>query len=397
MRDYMTLTHRVLLLLFVGMFGSVSGVLAQGSFENSMQYQLPRRENELAELNQRLERIDAMVRQQMRDQSIPAYCLTVIDNGRTVFHKAYGMANIRGGRRATNDTVFGLASLTKTFTALTLLRLVDRNLINLEDPLCKYIAGLTPPYRDLTLRQLASMTAGVPAEVSREVVWKNQLGILDHTSLVSRPGSQFLYSNFSYRLLGSVIATVTGRPFLEVVGENILGPLGMESTGTTVLLDATGRVAQAYGDNQGAGPLRAIEYKNPAVSFAAGMLASTANDLERYVYGLMSRNMLSPRGYQTLWYDRPPLTTGQPSPWAFGWHSGVNPNMGGQHVVSMNGGTPGVASSIIVLPEANCAVIGLCNLRKPQVYNIAKFAARLAFGNESESQEQEFSVEYGVE
>lgn len=336
-------------------------------------------------IEDKLRKIDEMVVEQMGSLGVPAYCLTVIMNGRTVFHKPYGYADVRARIPTSNDTVFGLASLTKTFTAITLLTLVDKGLINLEDPLSKYVEGLTRPYRNLTLRQLASMTGGVPSQVSREVNWKDQLDILDHTPLVSEPGTQFLYSNFSYRLLGSVITRVTGRPFLDVVGEVILGPLGMQSTGTTVLLEQTGRVAQAYGDNQGQGPLRQIEYKSPAISFSAGMLASTANDLERYVYGLMSRRLLSPRGYRTLWYERPPLLTGQPSAWAFGWHSGVNETMGGQLVVSMNGGTPGVASSIIILPECNSAVIALCNLRKPPVYNIAKSAARIAFGRDGSS------------
>lgn len=351
---------------------------------------------ETIDVDQRLRMIDAMVLEQMQQQNIPAYCLTVIMNGRTVFHKPYGLANVRARIPATNDTVFGLASLTKTFTAFTLLTLVDKGLVNLDDPLCKYVDGLTPPYRQLTLRQLASMTAGVPSQVSREVQWNKQIDILDHTPLVSEPGTQFLYSNFSYRLLGSVITNVTGRPFLEVVSESILGPFRMESTATTVLLDSTGRVAQAYGDDQGQGPLREIEYKNPAISFSAGMLASTSNDLERYVYGLMSQQRLSPEGYRTLWYQRPPLTTGEPSPWAFGWHSGSNATMGGQHVVSMNGGTPGVASTIIILPGSNSAVIALCNLRKPPVYNIAKIAARIAFGTDSQQQQQEqFSPDYG--
>lgn len=350
---------------------------------------------ETIDVDQRLRNIDAMVLEQMQQQNIPAYCLTVIMNGRTVFHKPYGLANVRARIPATNDTVFGLASLTKTFTAFTLLMLVDRGLVNLDDPLGKYVDGLTPPYRQLTLRQLASMSAGVPKQVSPEVQWNKQIEILDHTPLVSEPGTQFLYSNFSYRLLGSVIANVTGRPFLEVVNESILGPFRMESTATTVLLDSTGRVAQAYGDNQGQGPLREIEYKNPAISFSAGMLASTSNDLERYVYGLMSQQRLSQNGYRTLWYQRPPLTTGEPSPWAFGWHAGSNPSMGGQHVVAMNGGTPGVASSIIILPGSNSAVIALCNLRKPEVYNIAKIAARIAFGTDSQQQQEQSSPDYG--
>lgn len=335
------------------------------------------------ELAQRLEQVDAMVNRSMSEQQIPGYCLTIIKDGTTVFQRNYGFAVLERRQPTTADTVFGLASLTKTFTALTLLSLVDKGLVGLDDPLAKYVDGLTRPYQSLTIRQLASMAAGVPNKLAQEVEWKNQLEILDHTALVSQPGSQFLYSNFSYRLLGSVIETATRRPFFEVVQETILAPLQMSSTATTVMMQGSGRLAEAYGDNMGKGPLRPIEYKNPAISFSAGMLASTSNDLTKYVYGLMSRRIISPQAYRTLWLDRPALSSGQPCPWAFGWHSGSSADMRDQFVVSMNGGTPGVASSIIILPDSNSAVIALCNLRKPPVYQIAKAAARIMFGTES--------------
>lgn len=338
-----------------------------------------------ADLQQRLARIDQMVMARMAEQNIPGYCLTVIKDGQVVLHKPYGFADLANHVPTTNATVFGLASLTKTFTAMTLLSLVDRGLVNLDDPLAKYIEGLTPPYQSLTIRQLASMTAGVPKVVQREVAWRDQLGILDHTPLSSAPGSEFLYSNFSYRLLGSVIERVTKRPYFEVVREVILGPLQMDSTATTVMLAPSGRVAQAYGDNMGKGPLHVVEYKDPDVSFAAGMLATTSDDLLKYVFGMMSGRMLSQPGYRTLWIDRPPLTSGQPSNWAFGWGSAFNPNYGCR-VNSMNGGTPGVASTIILLPEQNSAVIALCNLRKPQTYAIAKAAAHIAFGKDIRSE-----------
>lgn len=338
------------------------------------------------ELAEKLGRVDSMVKERMERLNIPGYSLTIIKDGKVVFQQPYGFASLERREPVTNDTVFGLASLTKTFTALTLLSLVDQGQIDLDAPLSKYIAGLTRPYQRLTIRQLASMTGGVPKVLKREVLWKNQIGILDHTPPVSQPGSRFLYSNYSYRLIGSVIANVTGQPFLEVAERTIMMPLGMESTATTFLLRESGRLAQAYGDNGGSGPLHPIDYKNPAISFSAGMLASTANDLTRYVFALMERKIISPGGYQTLWFDRPPLSTGEPSPWAFGWHSGINNEFGPQRVLAMNGGTPGVASTIIILPETKSAVIALCNLRKPPVYKIAKQAARIVFGeNEAES------------
>ncbi len=337
------------------------------------------------DIKDRLARVDQMASERVAELGIPGYALVVIANGQVVFQKCYGFADLQSRRPVDGDTVFGLASMTKTFTAITLLSLVEKGLINLDDPLAKYLPDLTPPYENLTIRQLASMTAGVPTVLSKEVRWKDQLPILVNTPLQSQPGAEFHYSNFSYRLLGSVIARVTGRDYLDVVRETILGPLNMSSTATTFLLRDTGRVAQGYGD--GSGELRAIEYKNPAVAYSAGMLASTQNDMIKYVLGMLNQAILPPNQYQTLWTIRPPLSTGQPSPWAFGWSS--NTSQMNQLKLAMNGGTAGVASTVMLLPQSKSAVIALSNLRKPPVYQIAKKAFAIAFGHEDSEEPKE--------
>lgn len=323
-------------------------------------------------------RINELVSQELQANNVPGYAIAVIKNGAVIFKQGYGVANIETGQRVTPQTVFGLASMTKTFTAVALLSLVDRGLIGLDDPLEKYLNGLSRPYRQLRIRQLASMTAGVPSTVPREVVWQEQLPMLEEMPLVSEPGSQFLYSNFSYRLLGSVIQAVTNETYFNVVQSVILEPLHMNMTATTVALEGTGLVAQPYDDGKGTEPLHPVRYKNPEVSFSAGMLATNLDDMIRYVEALLQRQMLSPAAFKTLWYERPPLSTGQPDHWAFGWGARDDAAFGGR-VCAMNGGLPGVASTVILLPDRNCAVIALSNLRKPQVYAIARKVARLVF------------------
>jgi CubicO group peptidase (beta-lactamase class C family) len=322
--------------------------------------------------------VDALVVRELGEQNIPGYALAVIKDGKLIVHRGYGVMNLQTQQPVTPQTVFGLASLTKTFTALTLLTLVDQGKVNLDDTLDMYVSDLTKPYQKLTVRQLASMTAGVPKELSQEVAWKNQLPILVNAPLESQPGSSFLYSNFSYRLLGDVIQKASGKPYFELVRERIFGPLNMTSSGTTVEFQSSGMLASAYGDNNGQSQVRPVEYKNPAVSFSAGMLASTVDDLIKYSQALLNRQLLSPAAYQTLWYQRPPLPNGKPAPWAFGWASNEEPKYG-TRVVAMNGGTPGVASTIILFPEKNSAVISLCNLRKPAVPAIARKVAGLVF------------------
>lgn len=348
---------------------------------------------------QLLQQIDQLVQSRLQRDGVPGIALTVIRNGRVLLHRGYGFADLSANVPVTNQTVFGLASCTKTFTALTLLTLVDQGAVDLDAQLCSYIPGLDRQYGRLTIRQLASMTAGVPKVVNPEVPWgPRQIQIMEQQKLHGAPGAQFEYSNFSYRLLGTVIENVTGQRYEKVVRERVLAPTRMLSTGTTVQLTPGGLLAQPYSGGDNGAPLRVAEYKAPAISFSAGMLATTNDDFAKYAFALLNRAFLSPAGYNTMWYQRPPLTTGAPSEWAFGYAS-TNPSIyGGQKVVIMNGSTPGVASTIILFPESGHAVLGLSNIQKPQAHAIASAVARLVFGQPVQNEEpQEYSTNYGAE
>jgi CubicO group peptidase (beta-lactamase class C family) len=177
-------------------------------------------------------RLDNLIASRVQKLQIPGYSLGIIHNGKVVFKKGYGTTDFENGSPVTSQTVFGLASLTKTFTALVLLSLVDQGKINLDDRLDKYLDDLVKSWRPITIRQLASMSGGILKALPSEVVWSEQFKLVQEQPLVSTPGSEYLYSNYSYRTLGSVIEKVTGKKYLEVVHETVLDPLSMKATGT---------------------------------------------------------------------------------------------------------------------------------------------------------------------
>jgi CubicO group peptidase (beta-lactamase class C family) len=174
-----------------------------------------------------------------------------------------------------------------------------------------------------------------------------------------------------------VIEKVTGKKYVDVVGEIILAPLGMTSTGTQLTAPA-GTLASPYMQQDGEGPIRKLPpYRNPAIPFAAGMLFSDVDDMLAYAQALMDGKILSQAGYETLWVKRPPLSTGKPCSWAFGWLVSSPLSFGGRRLVSMNGGVPGVASSILIFPDDKIAVVALANLRKKSVNKIVNEAAQV--------------------
>jgi CubicO group peptidase (beta-lactamase class C family) len=319
--------------------------------------------------------IHEMVYLTLAGLEVPGYAIAIVKDGSVVFRATYGQADIEHRRKVAKDTIFGLASLTKTFTGMALLHLVDEGKVKPSDTLDKYLKNLPPSWQKLTIFQLASMRAGLPESRDDELPWPEEMAYLEKQPLANAPDTKSVYSNPSFRILGSVIEAVTGMPYLDYIDKVILTPLGMTSTGTTQTMEPTGRVSCQYVDSQG-GEVKMIKPKNPMTSFSAGMLASSLDDMCLYAQALLDKMILSKGAYQTYLIDRPPLSNGQAANWAYGWASTINKKLN-QRVITMNGGLAGVASTVILVPDANMAVVALSNLRKKPVYAIPKRALNM--------------------
>jgi CubicO group peptidase (beta-lactamase class C family) len=321
-------------------------------------------------------RVDRMVEAQVRKLGIPGYGLTVIHGGTIVLQKGYGFADLEAQSPVTPHTVFGLASVTKTFTSFGLLLLVDEGKIKLDDTLNHYLPELTPAWRKITIRQLASMTAGIPEGMPNEIPWPEEMKLLQERPLAFEPGTRYLYSNCSYRILGSVIEKVTGKTYMEFVRERILEPLGMRDTGPTDR-QFEPPMAAPYARKPEGGLERLGGYKGPEINFSAGMLASNSVDMAKYAQALVTHKMLSPKGYELLWMKRQALPGGKAAPWAFGWESG---SVAGHLQVRISGGLPGIASTVLIFPNDDLIVIGLANIGGAEPHNLTQAVARELLG-----------------
>jgi CubicO group peptidase (beta-lactamase class C family) len=322
------------------------------------------------------QRINKLVEEQVKATHVPGYALTVVLKGQTLLQKGYGLADIENGVPVTPRTVFGLASVTKTFTGLALLLLVEEGKVKLDDTLGKYLPQLVPKWRNLTIAQLANMTAGIPKGTTPEIVWPEEMKLLEQEPLLFPPGTDASYSNPSYRTIGTLIEKVTGQTYMEFLQKRVLKPFGMTHTRPTDY-PFNPPMAVPYDLKADGQQVRLKQYKNPAINFAAGMLASNSLDMERYARGLLAQRLLRPGGYQSLWFQRAILPSGKSVNWAFGWGNNFNEN---HQRIGMNGGLPGVASSILIFPEDELIVIGLANARGPGIHNIAQLVAAEVLG-----------------
>src|SRR5687767_4243525 len=242
--------------------------------------------------------IDRLFRSYMERIQPPGAVLGVLVDGELVWVKAAGAREKTNNALVTPETVFRIASMTKSFTAMAILKLRDDGKLSLEDPVSKYVpelAGLPYPTSDsqvLNIRHLLTHSEGFPednpwgdrqlAQPDKTMREWMRAGIPFSTS----PGSTFEYSNYGFAILGQIIAKASGRSYEDYVRDNVLKPLGMNSSTFEMSAVPQDRVALGYrrdGTTWKPEPILAHG------SFGAmGGLWTTVHDLARYVAFLMS-------------------------------------------------------------------------------------------------------------
>jgi CubicO group peptidase (beta-lactamase class C family) len=209
-------------------------------------------------LEDALERVDSLADRTFAGWKVPGVVYGVIVDGE--LRHVRGLGTLRVGEDAppAADSVFRIASMTKSFTAATVLSLRDEGRLRLDDPIARHLpalAGLRGPTTDspeITIRHLLTMTAGFPTDDP----WGDRQQGLDLDAFVElaaaglsfawTPGTRWEYSNLGYGLLGRIVTAVAGREYREVVRERLLEPLGMASTGYLETEVARDRLALGY-------------------------------------------------------------------------------------------------------------------------------------------------------
>ncbi|GIH46500.1 CubicO group peptidase, beta-lactamase class C family [Microbispora rosea] len=233
------------------------------------------------------ESVDRYVRDYIRRTDLPGAVVTVVKGDKVVY--AAGHGHTAGGEAITADTPMPLASLSKSFTALAVLRLADEGRIDLDAPVRRYLPEFTmadPRAEKITVRQLLQQTSGMSDRTFPELTLpapddlKDAVAMLRTAPLAAAPGTRMIYHNPNYAVAARLAEVVSGTPFAEFMAATVFTPLGMTSTRT---VDTTEELPGA-----GAGYIRAygqvIERAHPKwfVNGSYGVV-STAHDLARWL------------------------------------------------------------------------------------------------------------------
>ncbi len=321
-------------------------------------------------------RMSAVVKAQAANDRFMGSVLVAKDDT-VIFQESAGWANIEWKIAHTPATKFRIGSVTKQFTAATILLLAERGKLTLDDPLSKWIPSAPETWKPVTVRQLLSHTGGVPSFTDISEYATNKLRpetpaqSIAHVAdkpLEFTPGEKFKYSNSGFVLLGWIVEVASGQSYEAFLRENIFKPLGMNDSGYDSNTAVIPQRASGYvpGPN---GPTNA-PYIDMHVPHGAGALYSTTADLHRWAQGLFGGKLLSPASLEQM-------TTPVKGNYAFGLTVTTTK---GRKVISHSGGIEGFNAQLAYYPESKITVVVLANNNGSPYTAIAEQLAALAFG-----------------
>ena len=310
----------------------------------------------------------------------PGATVIVIKNGKTVLRSSYGMTNVLEKMPMQADDVMRLGSITKQFTAVGIMMLVDEGKISLSDKLSTFLPDYPEVGNQITIENLLTHTSGVPNYTSnpnfvknmeKEMSVKEMIATFKNEPLDFEPGTKWSYSNSGYFLLGAIIEKVSGVPYAKFVEDRIFVPLKMNNSSYEGYERTKQRHAQGHSKNKdGFVFSRKLSMSLP---YAAGSLTSTVDDLATWDAAISSGALLKAESWKKV-FTPYVLKQGVATSYGYGWGIG---QLEGSPMISHGGGINGFSTFALRLPEDKVYVAVLTNadggLAKPEMV-----ASRLA-------------------
>ena len=350
-------------------------------------------------------RLEAYIEHVMTQGEAAGLAIAVVDSGgQTLYQCAFGHRDRDQGLPVDGDTLFGLASVTKSFTALAIMQLCEKGMLKLHDPVCLHMPEFAHP--GVTVEHLLCHNTGLypqsckeitqlMAEIGRpegdpaydaEICREAAHGLVETLNRVrdffGPPGEYFCYSNDCYNLAAALICRVAGfASFAHYTDANILAPLGMSRSGCGFEWQG-GNISRLYDYRNGVLRGDWSFYDDASPLLGAGIMKSTLNDMKRYVgmylnwgRGPQGARLLSGAGIRQMIRPRMPCELNQ----YYGLGLTVKP-LADLTVIEHGGNMPGISSRIALSHESGIGVIILCNTTKVRVSAISDLAMLLFSG-----------------
>ena len=323
--------------------------------------------------------IDVFVKAQMKKRRIPGLQLAIVKNGKIIKTANYGLANVQDSIAVSDNTVFPINSITKAFTGVALMQLVEAGKLKLSSPVSEYLVNLPESWNTVTIQQLLSHTSGIPDIVDQEEsilispygeapAWKQ----VQSLPIDFKPGEKFGYNQTNYLLLGRIIDKLSGMSFREFITKEQLLKAGMNKTiraGFGATKDVIMHSAGGY--RYAEGKLINMFFSFPlSLQTAAGM-SSTAKEIADWIIALQNQRFLKEKSSLTALWAPAILNNGKTG----GFSKLLNGYAAGWPIVARTdhpafAAVGGGRSAVFVYPNDNLSIIVLTNLAggSPEVF-----------------------------
>lgn len=322
---------------------------------------------QMAARSDQLTQIEAALVAAVPQVNGPGVVVSVAQGDEVILSSSRGVADMAWGTPLSPSQTFAIASVTKTFTAAAIVKLVEEGRLSFDQTLSTYV----PEFGDdagITIRELLSHTAGVS---DRAILSEGPPGFLRQdislaslvTQIATEPsdfvhGSQQRYSNAGYILLGAVLEKVTGKSWDAAIRELVIVPAGLSETAyAPASMIIPGRVA-GYTNDTPDRTLSNADYISLSVPASAGGFVSTAHDLNLWMRSLVTGKIVSPESFKLMTTPVMPTEGASASPYGLGFYVW---NIRGEAVVGHTGQINGFTSMLAYLPSKDATIVVLAN------------------------------------
>lgn len=308
-------------------------------------------------------KIDKIIEAVFKDKNGPGGVFMVAKNGKPIYQKSFGKANIELGVNLKNDFVFQIGSMTKQFTAISVLMLEEQGKLNTNDSISKYIPDY-PNGNKITIHHLLTHTSGIKdftamkslREIAqKEMTPKMMVDFFKNEVADFAPGEKFEYNNSGYVLLGYLIELVSGEDYANFIEKHIFQKLGMSQSRYATDRQIINNRAYGYQKKETGYVNKTII--NFSVPFSSGSLMSSLNDMLNWQNALNNNLLLKAENSQKA-FQKYKLNNGEYFTYGYGWHiREMNGVISREH----GGSIFGFKSMGVYIPSEDIYVVGFSN------------------------------------
>ena len=309
-------------------------------------------------------------RKLVRMDHLPGVSVAVGRGSKLVYAEAFGWADLSNEVLATPRTLYPVGSISKSMTATAAGLLRERDRLDFDVPIQKYLPDFPEKRWPITTGQLMGHIAGVVrsggmAEALRRARCDNARAAAADVvkdTLIFEPGTRWQYSNFGYQLVGAVVEAAAGEPYLAFMDREVFTPAGMEQTVPDLGNEAGEAVKY---DRASFGTLRRGQEIDMSCPMAAGGFLSTPTELVRFGFAMLNRTILDSATVELFWTPQR-LKSGAPTTYGYGWQI-RNVSLGGKdegpntRLISHGGAVLGGQAALMILPDLDLVVAVMMN------------------------------------